>query len=370
MRVLRISERIPPLAGGKEIHVQELTRRSVAMGDDVHLAYRLGDPGAAASTRISLPTPLDSWSTAPRSAVFAAAAAFRLRHRAADVIHLHGDFPEVPPLAALARHRRIPLVLTVHGGLNLRLKHLARPALRGVDKFIALGAGVADDLRSCGAPVSRIRVMSSGIDLARIDQAAHGVVREPGLVVAVGSLDPVKNIETLVRAVADLPASSAVRLEVIGAGPEQARLQQIAAGADRVRFLGQQSRDAVYRRLAAADLFVIASRRLGNKAEGVPTALLEAMALRRACLVSEHASPRPVVTDDSAYASFDPNDAGRLAALIQTYLADPAESAAMGERARRAVAGLDWDLNAQRIRDVLREAIAERGERREVDARP
>lgn len=356
LRVLRISERVPPLRGGKEIHVAELTRHQVAHGDTVHLYYRYGDGaglGASTATRISFTEHL---SGALGSCLLALAVARRRRSLpTVDVIHLHGDFAEIPPLARLSRQLHAPLVMTVHGQMNARYRRSSRWALRHIDHVIALGNQVAKDLIDRGVPASKVTVMSSGLATDLLDAAANEEVQS-GLVVSVGSLDEVKNHEQTIRAVLDQPEESQARLVLIGEGPARSRLQALASGSERVTFLGQLSRPEAYKQVARAQVFVIASRVTATKGEGVPTALLEAMYLRRHCLVSTGASPRPVVTDDTAYETFDPFS-DDLASLLASALGDPERSAAIGRRAHAAVATLDWPTVAGHVRQVLASVI-------------
>lgn len=359
LNVLRMSERIPPLRGGKEIHVAELTRAQVDAGHELLVLYRSGDGRTlgAPAVRVGMPAPLTGLRGLTATAVFSAAAARSARAlKRPDLIHAHGDLAEAWCMARYARRVGAPVVLTIHGGLNPRYARLSRYAFGGIDAFIVLGDRVRDDLRRCGVQDDRVTVMSSGLNTDLIAAAQRGAAREPGLIVTVGSLDAVKNVAVVVRAVLGAPQSLDLSLDVIGDGPQRKELEAITQGSPRVRFLGQLSRDQVYRRVAAADAFVIASRRLPGKGEGVPTALLEAMALGRLSLVSIAARPQPVVTDEGSYRTFDPDDQAQLAALLVEAVTDPVTRGQVGARARAAVAHLGWPDVARRVDDVYHRA--------------
>lgn len=354
------------MRGGKEIHVAELTRAQVALGHRVQVLYRHGDQSslAAPAVRIALPPPIGGLGGLPGTALFAAAAAHRARRmRRPDVVHAHGDWTEACCMSRYATAAHAPVVMTVHGGLNPRYLPQCRWCFARVDAFIALGDRVRRDLLRCGVPDDRVTVMSSGFDGDLVTAAAE-TVREPGLIVTVGSLDLVKNIETIIRAVLGLAGRVDVDLEIIGTGPEMHRLRLLARGNSRVRFLGQLPRAQVYRRLGAADAFVIASRRLPGKGEGVPTALLEAMALGRLSLVSTAATPFPVVADSGAYRTFDPDDEGELQKLIFEAVTDGWTRRQIGDRARRAVGHLGWPDLARRVDQVYERALRTHRSRR------
>jgi glycosyltransferase involved in cell wall biosynthesis len=366
LSVLRVSERIPPFPGGKEVHVAELTLAQTRAGHDVRVLYRAGDGSrlAAPATAVTLPPPLAGVGGLAGTALFAAAGWRRAaRFGRPDIVHAHGDLTEAWCLTRHARRVGAAMVLTVHGGLNPRYARLSGPAFAGVDAFIAIGERVHVDLRRCGVSDSRVTVMSSGVNPELIAAASH-VRRQPGLVVVVGSLDPVKNVDTVIRAALDVPEWVGLTVEIIGGGPLRDRLAALAGRSPRIRFRGQLTRPEVYRRIAAADAFVIASRRLPGKGEGVPTALLEAMALGRLALVSTAASPRPVVTDDASYRVFDPGDRQRLTELLVAAVTDHGERERIGGRARAAVASLGWPQVAERVGEVYHRAlVADRAHR-------
>ena len=94
-----------------------------------------------------------------------------------------------------------------------------------------------------------------------------------------------KGIHVLLGAVLDVLSEGVqLTLDVIGDGrlrPDLERQAQELGIAGQVRFLGQLTMDEVYERLAATDLFVLPSL-----TEGLPKALLEAMAAGCPCLAS------------------------------------------------------------------------------------
>jgi colanic acid/amylovoran biosynthesis glycosyltransferase len=103
-------------------------------------------------------------------------------------------------------------------------------------------------------------------------------------VVSVGSLEPYKGHDRLIQACGLLTARGhAVRLEIVGEGPERPRLRRLvdALGLDDVVvLLGARDRDEVRTHLADADCFALASiETKAGKKEGIPVALMEAMAM-------------------------------------------------------------------------------------------
>jgi glycosyltransferase involved in cell wall biosynthesis len=120
-----------------------------------------------------------------------------------------------------------------------------------------------------------------GIELPRYEPSDRSRARQAlGLsdfsVLALGRLVPIKGIDVLLRA----SAGRRISLLIAGDGPERARLTALARelGVD-ARFFGEVSGPDKTLLLTAADALVVPSRVLSNgRSEGVPVAMLEAMA--------------------------------------------------------------------------------------------
>ncbi|MEV0423522.1 glycosyltransferase family 4 protein [Streptosporangium canum] len=366
MRILRVGYRLPPEPGGKERHIERLTREQVRSGHQVVVAHRRGEmpPGAE---RLPLTPCLLGRLASGRSdmVAFAAECARALRRaRPVDLVHLHGDHREALALGAAVRRLGIPFVVTVHGALTARHRRVMPWAFRHVDGFIALGARPRDDLLAAGIPARRIRTMSSGLDLSHLEgfRGRHPV--EPGLVVSVGSLVKVKNHALLIEAFHALRAVLPdARLVIAGDGAEHVRLRWLAGTGSGVEFAGPLSADQTYSLVSRAQAFVLASHRLPTVGEGIPTAALEALALGTPVIVSSDASLGPVVADD-AYLTFPSGSAPELVTLLRSVLHDERLRFQMIERGRRAAAALDWPLVVARVEEWYGELMNGRRPRR------
>ncbi|MGV9324969.1 glycosyltransferase family 4 protein [Streptosporangium sandarakinum] len=360
MRIVRVSYRVPPERGGKERHVDCLTREQLGRGHQVALAFRRGGTVPEGAAVLPLRPTVPSRVLAARSDVlaFAAEVAHALRRAGrADLVHLHGDHVEAAVLGPFCRRRGVPLVLTVHGALSRRHHRAARRALGAVDAFIALGSRPARDLVELGADPRRVLTMSSGLDLAGMPCPGPPAAREPGLVVSVGSLDPVKNHDLVIEAVRLVRRTRPeVRLVIAGDGPERSRLSRLSEAGGPIELAGPLSRDEVYGLLRRAQVFVLASRRLPGKGEGVPTAALEALALGTPVILSSEASLDPVVRDGGAYRTFESGSLDGLVSVLGAVLDDEEERDRMSARGPRAVAGLGWPAVADRVEEWYRVA--------------
>lgn len=370
MHIVRVSYRIPPMQGGMERHVESLTHHQVRGGNRVTLSFRHGAAVPVGATRLPLQRTTPSRVLAPASdrLAFSAATAAAITdlcagstRRAVDLVHLHGDYVEAAWLGPVCRRLGIPLFLTVHAALAGRHQWLARRAFRSVEAFIALGSATAADLVARGVDPRRILTMSSGLELSAMPPPADVRARERGLIVSVGALNPMKNHGLLIEAFHELASSRPeARLVIAGEGPERDRLSRLAAAGPGVELLGALPRQEVYDLVRRAEVFVLASRRLPGKGEGVPTAALEALALGTPVVVSSDALLDPVVSVREAYRVFPSGSKADLVNALRTVLDDEAGRHRMTELGLRAATELDWPRVARRVDEWYQAALGRR----------
>jgi glycosyltransferase involved in cell wall biosynthesis len=146
----------------------------------------------------------------------------------------------------------------------------------------------------------------------------------------------VKNIGVAIKAFERLRETepSAV-LVVAGDGPERSRLgEQVTRRGleDTVRFVGRQDREGVAEILRLSDVYLLASL-----SEGIPLAVMEAMAVGLPCIVSDIAGTEALIADGVEGYRVAPLDADALAASLARLLKDAALRRRMGEAARRRI---------------------------------
>ncbi|RRA48242.1 glycosyltransferase family 4 protein [Acidipila sp. EB88] len=163
----------------------------------------------------------------------------------------------------------------------------------------------------------------------------------------VGRLERYKGVHLILEAMKRLHD---VELTVVGGGPAQAELEQLAAGMP-VQFVGFQAVPAPFFR--AADLLVMPS--LGP--EGLPLSPLEAMAYSLPVLLSDLPVHAEISAGGSAGALFRSGDAGDLGEKIEQ-LRDLSTRQA---RARLAHALVEEEFGAEKARQAYRQLFGVKG---------
>ena len=199
---------------------------------------------------------------------------------------------------------------------------------------------------------ARIIVIRNGLPLG----SAGSRPREPdrGLVVSVGRLVPKKGHDLLIAAVAQLAERGlAVRCEILGDGPELARLQALVAErgvADRVMLRGAAGRTEVDAALARAAAFALPCRVAADGDEdGLPLAILEAMAASLPVVTTPIAGIPEVVTDGVSGLLVPPDDVDALSAALGRVLSDAGLRGLLGAGAREALGEFDLADNVDRL---------------------
>jgi glycosyltransferase involved in cell wall biosynthesis len=175
-------------------------------------------------------------------------------------------------------------------GVSAKDKFLARVkkfpmarVYRRLDEIVAVSEGAAESVVNfLGVPRDKISVIYNPVPVDEIRERASQAVEHPWfadgtlpVIISCGRLTPQKDYETLLRAFALLRRETPAHLVILGDGPERKKLEVL------IRSLGLEDCAALfgfeenpYKYIARAGLFALSSI-----CEGLPTAIMEAMAL-------------------------------------------------------------------------------------------
>lgn len=285
-----------------------------------------------------------------------------VRRRRYDLINTHAAFPAIG--ARLVAGRR-PIVHTEHNLWSTRpwptnignmLTFWRNRVVIAVSHEVAASMRPPRALSFLSKPP--VEVIHNGVDVAgaprgpvaRAESRRRIGADADTLVVGhVGSFYSKKDHTTLVtafqRVAARLPQ---VRLVLVGSGPLEDPVRSQVADlrlTERVLFTG--SRSDVVELLPGFDVFVLSS-----SVEGLPVALLEAMAAGVPTVVTRVGGIPEVVEDRESGLLVPPRDPAALADGLLRLLADEALRARMAERARARAQDFDIRGVVQRVEDV------------------
>lgn len=262
--------------------------------------------------------------------------------RRVDLLWVHASadfsFRRKTVVVGLARLFRVPCVLHVHGSrvqvwyerTNPAERALVRAVLRTADIVVALMPTWQRRFREW----TRCRTAAVA-NPVEIPPLAADEGREPGRVVTFGRLGERKGSKVLVTAIA-LLADRGIDASVTLAGDgdrEDVEAKAAELGvADRVTVLSWIGPEDVARLLDTASVFALPSRD-----EGLPIALLEAMAHGVPAVVTPVGGIPDLVTDGQDAVVVRPDDPEGLADAIGGLLADPARARELGLAGRRTV---------------------------------
>ncbi|HWL96346.1 MAG TPA: glycosyltransferase family 4 protein [Nocardioidaceae bacterium] len=211
--------------------------------------------------------------------------------------------------------------------------------------------------RTYGHAADHVVRIYNGINL---EQFSFDPPRDrPPVVAAVGRLVEKKGFTHLVDAVAEMVrADREVRLHIVGAGDQQPalRAQVDALGlGDEVRFLGAlpqaQAREVVRGAAVLAAPCVVGAD--GNR-DGLPTVLLEAMALGTPCVATPVTGVPEAIRHGETGVIVPEADGHALAGALSTLLDDGALRRRLAANARALV---EWEFdirrNSARLREIL-----------------
>lgn len=366
LRIIAVGLRgMPGVQGGVETHAAELYPRLVKLGAEVTVFGRQGFRPAGVTSQwqgVRL-----RWLWAPRrrgfeAAVHTALAVLYAGISRPDVLHIHAVGPSITlPLAKILGLR---VVVTHHGEDYLREKwnRAERSVIRLGERF---AVSLADSMITVSASLHAAMRARYGREATWIPNGVTQAetVAEPALLerygleagkyaIEVGRLVPEKRQLDLIAAFRRARLED-WKLVLVGSSQGDHRyataVQQAAADDSAIVCTGALSPAQTRQLLASAGVFVLPSSH-----EGLPIALLEAVAHGVPSLASDIPGSREVGLEPNCY--FAVGETELLAQRLHEIAVNPEMRAASVARYAEISRRYDWDAIAQTTLTVMKEA--------------
>ena len=297
-----------------------------------------------------------------------------VREREIDIVHAHEHKTDLLALL-LARAENIIPIATAHGwsGNSFRegvYYYVDRRLLPRYPVVIAVSEPIRQALLKRGAAANRVRRISNGIEHLEFQKnaavrartrTALNIPDDTVVIGSVGRLEPVKRFDVLLEAAARLPHRPLTLL--VGDGSSRAQLVERARAlglADRIHLTGH--RDDARELHQAFDVYVQSS-----DSEGVPNAVLEAMALETPVVATDVGGTRELIEHEVHGLLTPRRDPDALARAITRTRVDPTGTARRVAAARaRIECELSFDARMKAVESIYEELVANR--RRRADA--
>jgi lipopolysaccharide/colanic/teichoic acid biosynthesis glycosyltransferase/glycosyltransferase involved in cell wall biosynthesis len=358
---IAVAEILEATAGGTLTHLDLLLNRidggkidvrlicSTTRGDEIHgklEAYRQRGIGVHIVDMVRRIDPVRDLTSVAR--LYA-----HLRRHPVDIVHTHSSKAGFVGRLA-ARLAGVPVVIhTAHGFAFQDDRHpWVRPLYVGIERLAGRWTTVllcvSRDERALAlahrlVDPARAEVIYNSIDPAAADACREpdtalrsrlGLDATPYLVGTVANLRPEKGLDDFIRAARlVLDRRDDVSFLIVGSGSLASRLEEQIARLDLAgRVVITRSDGAIWPYLSIMDVFVSTSLR-----EGLPYAILEAMAMGRAIVATEVTGSRELIEDGATGRLVPPRTPARVADAVASLLASAEARAAFGAAARRRV---------------------------------
>ena len=371
MRILILNSEYPPVGGGAGNASANLARCLVDMGHEVTVVTSQFDAlpqreqeGNLTVIRIPAFRRKQDRSGAPEQAAFILSASAwtlrRFRHFHVDATLAFFGVPSGAVAYFIKLIFKTPYIVSLRGGdvpgfrpYDFGAYHkLIGPLLRIIWKNASAIVANSNGLRDLALKFDsrfEIPVIPNGVDLDLYRASQHERVT-PRLFSA-GRIVHQKGLDLALRALAGLKDLD-WEWRIAGDGPQLDFLKLLAQEmgiAERVTFLGWQSRDQLIEQYRWSNLFLFPSRH-----EGMPNAVLEAMASGLPIIASRIAGSEELVLNGETGLLFPSEDVNALRAALIRMLTNPTLRQSMGAASRRRVeAHYSWESAAKQYALLL-----------------
>jgi len=382
MRILLINSEYPPIGGGAGNASANVARCLAALGHSVTLVTaRFGDlprreiQNGVTIYRISAMRRKQDRSGAVEQLAFIVSASFWTlnwaRQNKPNITLAFFGMPSGAVAWLLKVMYKIPYLVSLRGGdvpgfrpYDFKTFHkMIGPFLRVIwhnaSAVIANSNGLRDLAVAFDSSIA-IPIIPNGVDVSRFD-ASDRDWTSPRLLSA-GRVVYQKGFDLGLRALAQLKDLS-WKWCIAGDGPQMESLKSLAQElgiAERVTFLGWQAREDLAKWYHRSNLFLFPSRH-----EGMPNAVLEAMASGLPIVATKIAGNEELVVDGVTGVLVNPEDVDSLRDGLRRLMAEEKTRKQMGRASRHRVESeYSWENVARQYSEYLERAVVEHRDHR------
>lgn len=267
-----------------------------------------------------------------------------IRREKPDIVHIN---TALVPLSIMrdaslvfsARRAKIPALLHLHGGrflvedfTNKFLERIAVKMLEAADKIIVLSEIEKENLTRRFRDL-KIEVLPNAVSVKESDIEKNAARKT---VIFLGRLHESKGLHEIIEACRILEKENFdFDFRCFGAGEQKeffvGEMKKILG--EKFFYGGVISGEEKWRELFRADIFLLPSR----YGEGLPIAMLEAMAARCVTIAADVASVRAVVRNGENGFLVEPYNANQTADVLKNLLSDEFDWKTLGESARKTI---------------------------------
>lgn len=350
----------PPVVGGSEVEAQRVCAALIKRGHRVTVATTGGSPMPPLRkwtdpTGVPVRLYAARWNGVMKNVMFALSVAWLLirERRNYQVVYFLMQGLHLAVGLPVARLLGKTILMKVGGSgvlPGMELTPMGRLEIRWLrkwaDRIMILNEGMRAEALAAHFPADKLVWMPNPVDTEHFSPVSHAKRRElrsqhdvptnASVIIYTGRLAPEKSLQLLVEAFATVWRQCAqVYLIVVGDGPMRGALTDQAQRLGCIvntRFVGSVAPSEIPRWLQMADVFALVSL-----SEGFPCALVEAMSVGLASVVSDIPANRQLVHPEIHGLLSQPGDASAMAAALIRVLDDHELRSQMGAEARRSV---------------------------------
>ncbi|MSR67209.1 glycosyltransferase family 1 protein [Candidatus Peribacteria bacterium] len=349
--IVYLSAFLSPFRSGAEAMVEEVSKRLSRDHAITIITARLSRTlpkqdtldGDIRVIRVGVGLPIDK-------ILFPFLAPFVVRLLKPDVVHAvlesYAGLALVFCKFMLPRAKRILTLQSTNTSLLLGPMHRSADVITGISTVLVERAK-----KYCAGTVILI---PNGIDLLAIREACSFHAKDSGLVLFVGRLEPMKGVDTLLKAFSKAikGLDPSIRLRVIGSGSLLGSLQQLASELEidhRVTFTGRIAGTAIFDEYAKAEIFCALSR-----SEALGNVFLEAEAAGCAVVATNVGGIPEIVQNGVSGVLVPVDDVDAAASALRNLLGDPSLRAKISGNAKKSAQQYDWKGIADRYAALYR----------------
>ncbi|CDI06492.1 glycosyltransferase family 4 protein [Candidatus Nitrosotenuis uzonensis] len=269
-----------------------------------------------------------------------------------DIVHAHNV-----PAALAMKNIYGKKVLTLHGVFSRQIDEIhgkttgtisekyERDALGWADIVTVISKEAFDFYSKM---VTNIKQVPNAIDVKSLPQNVDRLYEKQ--IIFAGRLSKEKGIDTLVKIARMLPTD--IHLIVLGSGPEEAKMRDLAEIQNNVHFLGYKSKEKTISLIRGSDILIQPSL-----AEGISTTILEAMACGTAVVASNVGGNGEVIKNGITGFLFDPHNYEEFVRKITELLSDKKNTISIINNAKSEVEKYDWSHVGKLYLDIYESVL-------------